>query len=69
MDRTKLFKDILLYFILPEDTTEAGGGVDPLVQSTLAGRRIWLGPVKTIMWTAAAVAAPLLLCGLLAGGA
>lgn len=65
MGRMGIVKDILLYFILPEDSTEAGGGVGLLAKWSLLGRQAWLGPLKTLMWTGVAVAAPVLLFAVL----
>jgi len=55
-------KDILLYLVMPEDTTEAGG--DIAQSQLLAPRQYWLGPLKTVLWTIVAVVGPLLLCTL-----
>ena len=60
MRRTTIMKDILLYLVMPEDTTEAGR--DIAQGPELAMRQYWLGPLKTVLWTIVAVAGPLLLC-------
>jgi hypothetical protein len=65
MKRTNLLKNIMLYILMPEDTTEAGYR-DNLTQNLeLSGRLTWLGPLKTVFWVILAVAGPLLLCTLL----
>ncbi len=57
--RKKIMKDILLYLIMPEDSTEAR--VEMTVNPALVMKHSWLGPLKTIIWTVVAVAVPLLL--------
>ena len=67
MRRTETLKNILLYLLLPEDTTEAGYRGDSLdVSPALSGRQTWLGPLKTVFWLMMAVAGPMLLVALLA---
>jgi hypothetical protein len=65
MKRTHLIKNILLYLLLPEDTTEAGYRNNLTQNSELSGKLTWLGPLKTVFWVILAVAVPLLLCTLL----
>ena len=59
------FKDILLYLILPEDTTEAGGADGLLDRLSLYPWHTWLGPLKTVMWVSIAIAGPLLFLAVL----
>jgi hypothetical protein len=63
--RTEILKDILLYVCMPEDTTEAGCHNSLIERPVLSSRRCWLGPLKTVVWTVAAVGGPLLFCALL----
>jgi hypothetical protein len=65
MKRTNILKSILLYLLMPEDTTEAGSS-DTFLQNQVVSRELtWLGPLKTVFWVIIAVAGPLLLCALL----
>jgi hypothetical protein len=65
MKRTNILKSILLYLLMPEDTTEAGSS-DTFLQNQVVSREFtWLGPLKTVFWVIIAVAGPLLLCALL----
>jgi hypothetical protein len=65
MKRTNILKNILLYLLMPEDTTEAGSS-DTFLQNQVVSRELtWLGPLKTVFWVIIAVAGPLLLCALL----
>lgn len=67
MRRTETLRNILLYLLLPEDTTEAGCCGDSLdVNPALFERQTWLGPLKTVFWVMMAVAGPMLLFALLA---
>lgn len=59
----KMMKEVLLYLMMPEDTTEARVERG---NPALAMRRKWLGPCKAAVWIFAAVAGPLLLCALFA---
>lgn len=63
--RTEILKDILLYVVIPEDTTEAGCHNNLIERPVLSTRRSWLGPLKTVVWTVAAVFGPLLFCALI----
>ncbi|KJR96838.1 MAG: hypothetical protein VR65_26630 [Desulfobulbaceae bacterium BRH_c16a] len=65
MRRTEILKYILLYFFMPEDTTEAGCRDNLIENPALYLRQSWLGPLKTVVWTVAAVIGPLLFCALL----
>lgn len=65
MKRTNLLKNIMLYLLMPEDTTETGYGNNRLQNSSLSHNLNWLGPLKTGFWVAIAIAGPLLLCTLL----
>ena len=56
--RRKIMKDILLYLIMPEDTTESRGGM--AVSPDIPLNYIWLGPLKTVFWIIVAVVGPLL---------
>jgi hypothetical protein len=65
MKRTNILRSILLYLLMPEDTTEAGSS-DTFLQNQVVSRELtWLGPLKTVFWVIIAVAGPLLLCALL----
>ncbi|EKD39061.1 MAG: hypothetical protein ACD_75C00519G0006 [uncultured bacterium] len=67
MRRTETLKNILLYLLLPEDTTEAGCYGNSLdINPALSERQTWLGPLKTVFWLMMAVAGPMLLFTLLA---
>ena len=63
MQNNTMIKDILLYLLRPEDTTEAGG--EYLGQTLPLARQHWLGPLKAVFWSGVAVAGPLLFCLLL----
>jgi hypothetical protein len=65
MKRTNLLKNILLYLLMPEDTTEAGYRNNLTQNSELSGKLTWLGPLKTVLWVILAITGPLLLCTLL----
>ena len=64
MKRTNILRSILLYLLMPEDTTEAGSS-DTFLQNQVSRELTWLGPLKTVFWFIIAVAGPLLLCALL----
>lgn len=57
--QSETMKEILLYLVLPEDTTETGRDLD---ESPAISARQWLGPLKTVLWMVVAVTGPLLLC-------
>jgi hypothetical protein len=65
MKKTNLVKNIMLYLLMPEDTTEIGYGNNRLQNSSLSCKLKWLGPLKTVFWVVIAIAGPLLLCTLL----
>lgn len=65
MKQTNLLKNIMLYLLMPEDTTETGYGDNRLQNSLLSRNLNWLGPLKTVFWVVIAVVGPLLLCTLL----
>jgi hypothetical protein len=65
MKKTIILKSILLYLLMPEDTTEAGSSDNLLQDPALSCELTWLGPMKTVFWVIIAVAGPLLLCALL----
>lgn len=62
MRQMTIIKDILLYLVMPEDTTEAGGGE---LGRSLPPAASWLGPLKAVFWSIVAVAGPVLFCLLL----
>jgi hypothetical protein len=64
MKRTNLL-NIMLYLLMPEDTTETGYGDNLLQNSSLSPKLNWLGPLKTVFWVVIAIVGPLLLCILL----
>jgi hypothetical protein len=65
MKRTNILKSILLYLLMPEDTTEAGSSDNLLQNPPLSCELTWLGPLKAVFWVIIAIAGPLLLCALL----
>jgi hypothetical protein len=62
MKRTNLLINIMLYLLMPEDTTKAGYGDNRLQNLSLPPKLNWLGPLKTVFWITIAITGPLLLC-------
>ncbi len=65
MTRTKTLKNIMLYLLMPEDTTETGYGDNRLQNTSLSRKLNWFGPLKIIFRVVIVIAGPLLLCTLL----
>lgn len=65
MKRTNLLKNIMLYMLMPEDSTETGYGDNRLQNSPMFRKLSWLGLLKTIFWVVIAIAGSLMICTLL----
>jgi|GEM_PF-1413226 len=62
MKRTEAVKNIMIYLLQPEDSTETGGNITSYDSFLLLSRMPWLGVVKGIFWTIAAILLPMVFC-------
>jgi len=69
MNRTDILKNILIYLLSPEDTTDSAGDKVPCNWLLLQAKWPWLGRVKGVFWTIAAIFCPLILCMMLSWNA